>query len=69
MSAAAPGLSVDDVSVRFAGLTALEGVSLSASPGQVQGVIGPNGAGKTTLFNAICGFARSAERSHGAGGS
>ncbi len=44
--------------MRFAGLTALDGVSLSASPGQVMGVIGPNGAGKTTLFNVICGFVR-----------
>jgi branched-chain amino acid transport system ATP-binding protein len=50
------GLSVRDVAVSFGGITALEGVSVEVSPGEVLGVIGPNGAGKTTLFNVICGF-------------
>jgi branched-chain amino acid transport system ATP-binding protein len=55
----APGaLSVRDVTVRFGGVTALDGVSLTAAPRQVTGIIGPNGAGKTTLLNAACGFVR-----------
>jgi branched-chain amino acid transport system ATP-binding protein len=52
------GLSVRDVAVSFGGITALDGVSVEVSPGEVLGVIGPNGAGKTTLFNVICGFVR-----------
>jgi branched-chain amino acid transport system ATP-binding protein len=54
----APGLSVQDATVRFGGITALEEVSLDVGSGEVVGVIGPNGAGKTTLFNLICGFVR-----------
>jgi branched-chain amino acid transport system ATP-binding protein len=50
------GLAVEEVTVSFGGITALDHVSLEVAPGEVVGVIGPNGAGKTTLFNAICGF-------------
>ncbi|KAJ1683842.1 hypothetical protein LUZ63_020987 [Rhynchospora breviuscula] len=57
-AAAPPAFALEDVTVRFGGITALEGVSLEVPAGSVVGVIGPNGAGKTTLFNVACGFVR-----------
>ncbi len=56
LPSAAHRLSVEDITVSFGGIRALDGVSVEVSTGEVLGVIGPNGAGKTTLFNVICGF-------------
>ncbi|MEX1252846.1 MAG: ABC transporter ATP-binding protein [Dehalococcoidia bacterium] len=46
-------LSIEDLSIRFGGVVALDGVTFSHEPGQILGLIGPNGSGKTTVFNCI----------------
>jgi branched-chain amino acid transport system ATP-binding protein len=48
-------LTLSDITVRFGGITALNGLSFDARSGEVLGIIGPNGAGKTTLFDVIAG--------------
>ena len=48
-----PLLSVRNVTVRFGGIVALNGVSFDLHSGDIVGLIGPNGAGKTTLFNCL----------------
>ena len=49
-------LEIDSLKVRFDGVEALAGLTMSIPGGARIGVLGPNGSGKTTLFNAICGL-------------
>ncbi|TDC03351.1 ABC transporter ATP-binding protein [Actinomadura bangladeshensis] len=58
--AAPAGLQVSGVTVRFGGLTAVDGAGLTAPPGAVTGLVGPDGAGKTTLCDVIAGLRRPA---------
>ncbi len=51
-------LAIEDLTVRFGPVVAVDGVSLEVRPGEVVGLIGPNGAGKTTLIDAVTGFVR-----------
>ena len=51
-------LEAENITKRFFGITAVDGVSISVKEGETVGIIGTNGAGKTTLFNILTGFER-----------
>jgi branched-chain amino acid transport system ATP-binding protein len=51
-----PLLAVENLTLAFGGVKALNGVSFTVQPGSITSVIGPNGAGKTSVFNTISGF-------------
>jgi len=53
-------LRVQDLSIRFGGLVAIENMTFEVREGEVLSLIGPNGAGKTSAFNAITGYLRPA---------
>jgi branched-chain amino acid transport system ATP-binding protein len=58
MSAQPALLAIEDVTLRFGGVTALDGVSFSIRERSLTALIGPNGAGKTSLFNCLSGIYR-----------
>jgi branched-chain amino acid transport system permease protein len=51
-----PLLEIEDLTKRFGGVAAADGINLAVQPGEILSVIGPNGSGKTTLFNLITGL-------------
>ena len=57
----APLLTIEHLTMRFGGLTAVNDVSFTVGRGDITALIGPNGAGKTTLFNCITGFYKPAQ--------
>ncbi len=56
-----PLLTVENLTMRFGGLVAVNGLTFQAGRGDVTALIGPNGAGKTTVFNCITGFYKPTE--------
>ena len=52
----APILALENLTMRFGGIVAVNALSFSAQRKQITALIGPNGAGKTTVFNCITGF-------------
>lgn len=51
-------LRIENVSMHFRGLKALQEISMTVDAGEIRGIVGPNGSGKTTLFNVVSGLYR-----------
>lgn len=49
-------LEVNDLTIKFGGVTALNGVNIHVDEAEIAALIGPNGAGKTTIFNVVTGY-------------
>ena len=56
-----PLLAVENLTMRFGGLTAINAFSFTVGRGDITALIGPNGAGKTTVFNCVTGFYKPTE--------
>lgn len=56
-------LEVNNLSIQFGGLRAVDGFNMTIEKGQLYGLIGPNGAGKTTVFNLLTGVYKPTEES------
>ena len=54
-------LKIENVTIRFGGLTAVSNLNLECKQGSITSLIGPNGAGKTTIYNIITGFYKPTE--------
>ncbi|MDC0472496.1 ABC transporter ATP-binding protein [Pelagibacteraceae bacterium] len=54
-------LKVENLTMKFGGLTAVDNLSFSANNSEITSIIGPNGAGKTTVFNCLTGFYKPTE--------
>jgi ABC-2 type transport system ATP-binding protein len=51
-------IRIEDLTIRFQDLTAVDGLNLTVGKGELFGLLGPNGAGKTTIINVLCGLLR-----------
>lgn len=51
-----PFLNIEDLSVRFGGVKAVDKMALDVKRGEIHALVGPNGAGKSTMLNCICGY-------------